>query len=307
MNLTKLIATASLTMAVITMITPIQLSIYASPTTEDDGWTEGDYSGSPEEQEQQAQDDWEHAGRPGDNDNDDDDDNDDKTNDLPRCKLGVVVDCVLNDLGQTCEVGTSEDACQDIYGGVQGSPERDQNGQLINKPNPYCDQPHTGPCHDRKDYNQGGPNDGLYPCNDGTVKEDWRDCEDATKSSKDTSSPSSSNNDNSKPYPYCKSEMGKAPVCGVIKSSNDNVSDRPECVNGVRQECVISAIGLGCKPGYDLSSPSIVGGGHACQDIYAGTYEPESESDNNFNLNNDNNDNSNSDNMPECKRCTTRM
>ena len=60
---------------------------------------------------------------------------------------------------------------------------------------------------------------------------------------------------------------------------NDNDNDIPECQNGVTQECVISEIGLICSPGYDLSSPSIVGGGHACQDIYAGTYESESESE----------------------------
>jgi hypothetical protein len=69
--------------------------------------------------------------------------------------------------------------------------------------------------------------------------------------------------------------------------------------NGVTQKCVISEIGLICSPGYDLSNPNIVGGGHACQDIYAGAYEPESESDNNFNLNNEN-DNSDSDNIPAC-------
>jgi hypothetical protein len=231
----------------ITMITSNQLSIYASPTTEDDGYTYPDDSSDEEKEEidEQEQEAWEDAGRPGDNDNENDDDNDDKTNDLPRCKLGVVVDCVLNDLGQTCEVGSTEDACQDIYGGVYGSPERDQNGQLINKPNPYCDQPHTGPCHDRKDYYQGGPNDGLYPCNDGTNMHDWRDCKDATK--KDTS------------------------------SSSDNDNDIPECVNGLTQKCVISAIGLICRPGYDLSNPSIVGGGHACQDIYAGIYKPQPE------------------------------
>lgn len=54
------------------------------------------------------------------------------------------------------------------------------------KPNPYCDKfeeigdwPDSG-CHDRKDYYDGGPKDGLYPCNDGTDKEDWRDCKDAS-------------------------------------------------------------------------------------------------------------------------------
>ena len=99
------------------MITSNQLSIYASPTTEDDGWTEGDYEGSPEEQEEQAHDDWEDAGRPGNNDNNDDDNDHNDINDLPRCRYLVVKDCVLNNLGQTCEVGTSEDACQDIFYG----------------------------------------------------------------------------------------------------------------------------------------------------------------------------------------------
>lgn len=51
------------------------------------------------------------------------------------------------------------------------------------KPNPYCDKleiPYSVGCHDRKDYYDGGPNDGLYPCNDGSNKEDWRDCKDVS-------------------------------------------------------------------------------------------------------------------------------
>ena len=55
MSIIKLIMTVSLAVALITMITSNQPSIYASPTTEDDGWTEGDYEGSPEEQKEQAQ------------------------------------------------------------------------------------------------------------------------------------------------------------------------------------------------------------------------------------------------------------
>jgi F5/8 type C domain len=35
-------------------------------TTEDDGWTEGEYAGTPDEQNEQARQDWEAAGRPGD-------------------------------------------------------------------------------------------------------------------------------------------------------------------------------------------------------------------------------------------------
>jgi hypothetical protein len=37
--------------------------------TKDDGWTEGDYGGSLQEQAEQAQEDWEYAGRPGDEEN----------------------------------------------------------------------------------------------------------------------------------------------------------------------------------------------------------------------------------------------
>jgi hypothetical protein len=42
MSIIKLIATVSLAVAVLTMVTSNQLSIYATPTTEDDGWVEGD-------------------------------------------------------------------------------------------------------------------------------------------------------------------------------------------------------------------------------------------------------------------------
>ncbi len=52
-------------------------------------------------------------------------------------------------------------------------------------PNPYCDlvgSNYRGVCHDRKDYDQVT---GLYPCNDGTKKTDWRDCKDATKKNND--------------------------------------------------------------------------------------------------------------------------
>jgi hypothetical protein len=192
----KLVVTASLAVLIITITTLNQQSTYASPTREDDGYTyppdaDDEEKEDIDEQEQEA---WGDAGRPGERDDDDDDNNDD------------------------------------------------------NGPNPYCDKVgpnYRGPCHDRLDYYEGGPNDGLYPCNDGTNMYDWRDCKDATK--KDTS------------------------------PSSDNDNDIPECRNGVTQKCVISAIGLICNPGYDLSNPNIVGGGHACQDIYAGIYKPQPE------------------------------
>jgi hypothetical protein len=70
------------------------------------------------------------------------------------------------------------------------------------------------------------------------------------------------------PYETKNDKIGKN---GNINGRSD--SDIPECVNGVTQECVISEIGLECLPGYDLDSPTIVGDGHACQDIYAGISE----------------------------------
>jgi hypothetical protein len=50
MSIIKLVTMVA-AVALITMVTSNQLSIYASSTTEDDGWGEGDYEGSPEEQE----------------------------------------------------------------------------------------------------------------------------------------------------------------------------------------------------------------------------------------------------------------
>ena len=80
----------------IAMLTPNQFSIYASPTTEDDGWTEDDYEGSPEEQEEQAQEDWEDAGRPGeiedDNDENDNENDNDNGDELIECEDGSLVD-----------------------------------------------------------------------------------------------------------------------------------------------------------------------------------------------------------------------
>jgi hypothetical protein len=47
------------------------------------------------------------------------------------------------------------------------------------KPLPYCHKvpdDYQGACHDILDYDE---ETGLYPCNDGTQEEDWRDCPDA--------------------------------------------------------------------------------------------------------------------------------
>jgi hypothetical protein len=58
------------TLAPATTLTPTYSDKLAS--TEDDGWTEGDYGGSLVEQVEQAQADWEYAGRPGDEEDGDD-------------------------------------------------------------------------------------------------------------------------------------------------------------------------------------------------------------------------------------------
>jgi hypothetical protein len=47
------------------------------------------------------------------------------------------------------------------------------------KPLPYCHKvpdDYQGACHDILDYDE---DTGLYPCNDGTQEEDWKDCPDA--------------------------------------------------------------------------------------------------------------------------------
>jgi hypothetical protein len=142
MSIIKLTATISLALAVITMVTSNQISLYASPTTEDDGWTEDEvdndedvedmYDGSPWEFEDGN--DEEESTDKLTNNGDDDDDGDDDDND------------------------------------------NDDDG-----PNPYCDTDKgkaASVCHDRLDYDQ---DTGLYPCNDGTNKVDWRDCKDATE------------------------------------------------------------------------------------------------------------------------------
>jgi hypothetical protein len=83
MSIIKLIGAVSLTVALITMITSNQLSIYASPTTEDDGYTYPDDASEEEKEEidEREREAWEDAGRPGERDDDDDDENDDDGND----------------------------------------------------------------------------------------------------------------------------------------------------------------------------------------------------------------------------------
>jgi hypothetical protein len=79
-------------MAAIAMMTSNQLSLNASPTTEDDGYTYPDDASEDEKEEidEQEQEAWEEAGRPGEeDDNGDDNDNDEENgndnDDKPYC------------------------------------------------------------------------------------------------------------------------------------------------------------------------------------------------------------------------------
>ena len=104
MSRNKMIATVSLAVIVITMVasTSTAVLVYTTPTTEDDGWTEGDYEGSSEEQEEQAQEDWEDADRPGDEDNGDDSDNEDDTENQDDEETQICPDGSVLPVDQGC-------------------------------------------------------------------------------------------------------------------------------------------------------------------------------------------------------------
>jgi hypothetical protein len=280
MNRNSLIATISLAVVVITMMASNQLSIYASPTTEDDGWTEGDYEGSPEEQEEQAQEDWEDAGRPGDDDNDNndnDDDNEDDGEQIFTCSDGSTVtgneECPSTGPNPYCDTpeGKAATICHDRF-------DTDENGiatcndgtykadpkdckDATKKPLPYCDTPAgkaASSCHDRLDYDDVT---GLAPYNDGTQKADYHDCKDASTSGKKTESRNDDNNFNP----------------NNDNNDNSNSDNIPECKRDVLQECKLSGnTGLLCGVEDLMQSgnynPNVIGDGHACHDVYIGTY-----------------------------------
>ena len=148
----KLIAAVGLAVVIITMMTSNQLSIYASSTTEDDGYTYPDDASDEEKEEidEQEQEAWEDAGRPGDNDNDDDnedDDNEEQADVMFTCPDGSVV--------------SKNAICPAVL--------------------PYCDTDEgkaAVSCHDRYDYDQIT---GLYPCLDGSQVSDPQDCGSASE------------------------------------------------------------------------------------------------------------------------------
>src|SRR5688500_7683181 len=82
----SLITLILLLVAVFSVATSSLFFLFASASTEDDGWVEGDYEGSLEEQEEQAQEDWEDAGRPGEDENEGDNENQ-----IPNCDFDEFV------------------------------------------------------------------------------------------------------------------------------------------------------------------------------------------------------------------------
>jgi hypothetical protein len=98
---------------------------------------------------------------------------------LPLCD-GSPRNCITAN-GDICLVGQGghECECAEDMSDCPMHPSLPPLESPSPKPLPYCDlvdEDYTGACHDRKDYDEDTL---LYPCNDGTQKEDWRDCEDA--------------------------------------------------------------------------------------------------------------------------------
>lgn len=156
----KLVEVMAFVIAITAMITSSTTSVFS--TVEDDGWVEGEDDSQGEISSQEELEEayegtqWEDNIGPNEfeeaTNNDEDDNNDDNGDDEQQLF--------------TCSDGST----------VTGDEECPSTG-----PNPYCDteKGKAAPvCHDRKDYDQ---DTGLYPCNDGTNKVDWRDCKDATE------------------------------------------------------------------------------------------------------------------------------
>ncbi|MGH9952939.1 MAG: hypothetical protein ACRD5J_15055 [Nitrososphaeraceae archaeon] len=212
--------------AIFSVVINVSLSVKGT-TSEDDGWTEGDYEGSQEEQEEQAQEDWEDAGRPGEDEEGEEDNNeneipncgsDEFVNDdnecqkipeepvtaaLPPCD-GSFQDCVTEN-DDVCLAGASTHECElpnpedEIDPPVPSAetisfPDADEeeDEDRYDDPYPYCDKLSSDfprpDCHDRKDYDEETL---LYPCNDGSHEERWQDCPDATEKDKDEDEESS--------------------------------------------------------------------------------------------------------------------
>jgi hypothetical protein len=65
-----------------------------------------------------------------------------------------------------------------VIGAIDGA-----SASVTGEANPYCDlvpDDFSGDCHDRFDFYEGGPNNGLFPCNDGSARSAPRDCPDVS-------------------------------------------------------------------------------------------------------------------------------
>lgn len=100
---------------------------------------------------------------------------------LPPCD-GSAQDCITPN-GDICLIGQGghECECAEDMSDCPNHPSLPPLESPSREVLPYCDlveddPNYTGGCHDRKDFDDITK---LYPCNDGTQKEDWRDCEDA--------------------------------------------------------------------------------------------------------------------------------
>jgi hypothetical protein len=186
----------------ITMILPASslIQIRAQGTFDDDGDIVPDNPEQAKQEAEEQQQDYDDRDLPkydpntgGYNDDDNngiDDDsksnNDDK--ELPICNDSDLRyqqrDC-KSESGQVCEMPDSDDECQsDEPANIRCS-----NGVLAETQDmcptkvPYCDKfaigaaPVGQSCHNRKDYSD---TTGLYPCNDGTQKADYKDCKDVS-------------------------------------------------------------------------------------------------------------------------------
>ena len=103
---------------------------------------------------------------------------------LPPCD-GSAQDCVMPN-GDVCLKGQGGHECEcaeDMSDCPKHPSQLPPPPPTEREPLPYCDimnkDPNwSGSCHDRKDWDEIT---GLYPCNDGTQKADWKDCADATE------------------------------------------------------------------------------------------------------------------------------
>ncbi|MGH9953676.1 MAG: hypothetical protein ACRD5J_18830 [Nitrososphaeraceae archaeon] len=208
-----MIGLAILIVGVLGVVTGSSFSLFALASTEDDGYVYPEDASEEEKEEidKEEQKQWEDAGRPGEYDDDNDDNENDNKNEnenkVPNCDFdefvnddneckkippnpatavlppcdGSLQDCVTEN-GDVCLAGASTHECElpnpgdsVVIAGVT-FPEDEEEPSY-----PYCDLLPDGfrdvSCHDRKDYDQETL---LYPCNDGTHKERWQDCEDVS-------------------------------------------------------------------------------------------------------------------------------